>query len=50
MTSRIRTLFSFNAKGEYRVEIGQATSQYDLEGVSSLRLTVENTKIDYKDL
>lgn len=50
VTSRIRTLFSFNAKGEYRVEIGQATSQYDLEGVSSLRLTVENTKIDYKDL
>jgi hypothetical protein len=50
VTSRIRTLFSFNAKGEYRVEIGQATSQYNLEGVSSLRLTVENTKIDYKDL
>ena len=50
VTSRIRTLFSFNAKGDHRVEIGQATSQYNLEGIGSLRLTVENTKIDYKDL
>lgn len=50
VTSRIRTLFSFNAKGQHRVEIGQATSQYNLEGIGSLRLTVENTKIDYKDL
>lgn len=50
VTSRIRTLFSFNAKGDHRIEIGQATSQYNLEGIGSLRLTVENTKIDYKDL
>ena len=50
VTSRIRTLFSFNAKGTHRLEIGQATSQYNLEGIGSLRLTVENTKIDYKDL
>ena len=50
VTSRIRTLFSFNAKGDHRIEIGQATSQYNLEGIGSLRLTIENTKIDYKDL
>lgn len=50
VTSRIRALFSFNAKGEHRIEIGHATSQYNLEGISSLRLTIENTKIDYKDL
>lgn len=50
VTTRIRTFFSFNSKGTHRMEIGQATSQYNLEGIAALRLTVENTKIDYSDL
>lgn len=44
----IRPFFTFNSKGTYRMEIGQATSQYDLEGVESLRLTVEKTSLDYE--
>ena len=47
---RVRSFFSFNGTGTHRIEIGQATSQYDLEGVHSVRLYIENTKVDYDDL
>ena len=50
ITSRVRTFFSFNSTGTHRVEIAQATSQYDLEGINSFRLTIENTELDYGDL
>lgn len=50
VTTQVRTFFSFNSKGTHRLEIAQATSQYDLEGIDSFRLTIENTKVDYKDL
>ena len=50
ITSRVRTFFSFNSTGTHRMEIAQATSQYDLEGIDSFRLTIENTEIDYSDL
>jgi hypothetical protein len=46
----IRPFFTFNNKGTYRMEIGQATSQYDLEGFHSFRLSIERTDIDYKAL
>ena len=47
---RVRPFFSFNGTGVHRIEIGQATSQYDLEGAHSVRLYIENTKVDYDDL
>lgn len=47
---RVRPFFSFNGTGTHRIEIGQATSQYDLEGIHSLNLYIENTKVDYDDL
>ena len=50
MTQNIRPFFSFNSKGTYRMEIGQATSQYDLEGVESFRLLIRRAEIDYKGL
>ena len=50
MKQNIRPYFTFNSKGTYRLEIGQATSQYDLDGVASLRLIVEKTEIDLNDL
>lgn len=50
MRETIRPFFTFNNKGTYRMEIGQATSQYDLEGIYSLRLDIERTEIDYKAL
>ena len=46
----IRSFFSFNRKGEHRLEIGQATSQYDLDGVHSLKVTISKAELDYKDL
>lgn len=44
---RIRTYFCFNAEGQHRIDIGQATSQYDLEGVHSIGLHIDRTKLDY---
>ena len=46
-TGRIRSYFSFNKKGSYRADVSQATSQYDLEGIHSLRLTVTKAPVDY---
>ncbi len=46
----IREFFSFRGKGTHRLEIGQATSQYDLEGVRSMHVTIEKAEIDYGDL
>ncbi len=50
LTQNIRPFFTFNAKGDYRMEIAQATSQYDLEGVRSFRLNVQRTEIDFSAL
>lgn len=49
MNQNIRPYFTFNSKGTYRMEIGQATSQYDLDGVESLRLVIEKAEIDLSD-
>ena len=46
----IREYFSFRGKGTHRLEIGQATSQYDLEGVRSMHVTIAKAEIDYDDL
>ena len=47
VSGRIRSYFSFNAKGAYRLAISQTTSQYDLEGIHSLALSITKAKIDY---
>lgn len=47
VTQRIRSYFSFNGKGEHRMEIGQATSQYDLEGIHAIGLQIEQAPLDY---
>lgn len=46
-TGRIRSYFSFNHKGAHTLDVSQATSQYDLEGVHSIALTVTKAKVDY---
>ena len=50
VNQRIRSYFSFNGKGHHRMEVGQATSQYDLEGVHSITLTIEQAPLDYGNL
>lgn len=47
VTGRIRNYFSFNAKGRHQMEVRHTTSQYDLEGIHSLKVTVTRAKIDY---
>lgn len=49
-TQHIRTFFSFNTKGKHRMEVGQATSQYDLEGIHSLKVNIYKVELDYGDL
>ena len=46
-TGRIRSYFSFNRPGTHRMAVSQATSQYDLEGIHSLTVSVTRAKIDY---
>lgn len=50
VSTHIRTFFSFNTKGKHRIEIGQATSQYDLEGIHSIEMDIYKVKLDYGDL
>ena len=49
-SNHIRTFFSFNSKGKHRLEVGQATSQYDLEGIHSLGVNIYKVELDYGDL
>lgn len=49
VTQHIRTYFSFNCKGEHKMEIGQATSQYDLEGIHSMGLNIYKVDLDYPE-
>lgn len=47
---RIRSYFSFNTKGTHRIDVAQATSQYDLEGVRTFGVQVTKAKLDYDKL
>lgn len=47
---RVRSYFSFNSKGQYRMEVGQQTSQYNLEGIHSVAVRIEKAKLDYSHL
>ncbi len=44
---RIRAFFSVNSTGTHRMEIGQTTSQYDLEGIHSIHVTISKAQLDY---
>ncbi|MBP3763295.1 MAG: hypothetical protein J6I49_05365 [Bacteroidales bacterium] len=48
--ARLFNYFAFNAPGDYRYEVKQGTSQYDLEGIHSLRLAITEAKLDYSGL
>lgn len=45
--ARIHNFFTFNQKGNYRYEVKQATSQYDLEGVRAFSVHIEEAKLEY---
>ena len=46
-SARIRSYFSFNHAGTHTLEVGQLTSQYNLEGIHSLAVTVTKAKVEY---
>lgn len=47
VSSRIRNYFSFNSKGVHQMEVCHTTSQYDLEGIHNLGITITKAKLDY---
>jgi gliding motility-associated lipoprotein GldH len=44
---RVRAFFSFNSTGDHHISVKQTTSQYDLEGIHSLKVTVSKAPLDY---
>ena len=50
VSTRAYEYFSFNQAGTYRYEVKQATSQYDLEGIHSFKVHIEEAKIDLDKL
>ena len=50
ITGRMRSYMSFNSKGHHTLEVGQTTSQYDLEGIHSIKANIYKVKLDYDKL
>ena len=46
-TTCVRSFFFFNDKGDYKMEIGQGTDRYELGGVNSISLTIEQAELKY---
>ncbi len=46
----MRNYMSFNSKGHHTLEVGQTTSQYDLEGIHSVAVHIYKVKLDYDKL
>ena len=44
---RARSYFTFNHRGSHQMEVFQMAGPYDLEGVHSIAVKVEKTKLDY---
>lgn len=44
---RVRSYFTFNHKGTHTMAVSHTTSQYDLEGIHSLQVSIEKAKLDY---
>ncbi len=48
--TRAYNCFSFNQPGHYTYSVKQGTSQYDLEGIHSLHITITPAKLDFDNL
>ena len=46
-SGRIRSYFSFNTQGTHHLKVSHTTSQYDLEGVDRLAVSITRAKVDY---
>ena len=50
VTSRVQHFFFFNQNGTHRIEVRQATSQYDLEGIHSYGIRIEKADLDLEKI
>jgi hypothetical protein len=42
--------FAFNKAGKQRIEVRQATSQYNLEGIHSFGITIKKVELDFEKM
>ena len=45
---RLRAFFSFNSIGTHHMTVSQTTSQYDLEGIHSIHVTISKADLKYE--
>jgi gliding motility-associated lipoprotein GldH len=50
VTKRVQNYFYFNTPGKHRIEVQQATSQYNLEGIHAFKLHIEKAELDIDKL
>lgn len=48
--ARVYNFFTFNQPGTYSYQVKQGTSQYDLEGIHAIRITMEEARLEYERL
>ena len=50
VTKRVQNYFYFNTPGKQRLEVQQATSQYNLEGIHAFAIHIEKAEMDVEKL
>lgn len=50
VTKRVQNYFYFNTPGKHRIEVQQATSQYNLEGIHAFKIHIEKAEMDVEKL
>ncbi len=50
ITKRVQNYFFFNSPGTHRLEVRQATSQYNLEGIHAFAIHIEKAELDIEKI
>ena len=50
ITKQLYEYFPFSKTGKQRIEVRQATSQYNLEGIHSFRITIQKANLDFEKM
>ena len=50
ITKQLFEYFSFNKAGKQRIEVKQATSQYNLEGVHAFSIKIQKANLDFEKM
>jgi hypothetical protein len=50
VTKQLYEYFPFSKPGEQRIEVRQATSQFDLEGIHSFSIDIKKAELDFEKM